>query len=138
MNISKVIAIVINELWPISGGGGKKGGYLFPLVDVSDEAGEAQKAEQAEEFDEAQDLEGAAGARQLEVLARLAHQQEQVVERYAGEEVDEEPGAQVVFGDHFRLQDDLVHVVVLEDACRKDFFFPDQINGHLVCVFFFY
>ena len=122
----------------MGGRGGEKGGYLFPLVDVSDEAGEAQKAEQAEEFDEAQDLEGAAGARQLEVLARLAHQQEQVVERYAGEEVDEEPGAQVVFGDHFRLQDDLVHVVVLEDACRKDFFFPDQINGHLVCVFFFY
>lgn len=48
------------------------------------------------------------------------HEQDDVVERYGADEVEEEPGLQVVLGDLARVQDDLVREVIGDDSCNTD------------------
>lgn len=83
--------------------------YLFPLVDVADEAGESQEAEQTEYLGEAHNAEGSGSAVHVRRLVPglQVHNKEDVVDGDGRDKVHYEPGAQVVHADLFGVQYDV-------------------------------
>lgn len=93
--------------------------YLFPLVDVADEAGESQEPKQTEYLGEAHDAEGAGGAVHVRRLVPglQVDDEEDVVDGDRRNKVHHEPGAQVVHADLFGVQYD---VAVLPGNARAE------------------
>lgn len=83
--------------------------YLFPLVDVTDEARQSEKTQQAEDLCEAHDAEGAGSAVHVGwiVSGLQVHNEEDVVHWNGGDKVHQEPGAKVMRADLFGVQDDM-------------------------------
>lgn len=119
--------------------------YLFPLVDVADEARQPEKTQQTEDLGEAHDAEGAGGAVHVRRLVPglQVDDEEDVVDGDGGDEVHQEPGAEVMHADLPGVQDDVAvlsrdaraeieNQVHEEESVRQD---VEDDPGHGVLVF---
>lgn len=91
-------------------------------MNISDESRETKQSQQREEFDESKDFDrstGASDAVATGVIARVEEQKD-VVDGQRAEQIDHEPGFDVVHGDETRLENDLVDVIVSQHASTNE------------------
>lgn len=83
--------------------------YLFPLMDVTNEARESEKTQQAEDLGKTDDAEGAGGAVHVSGIKSglQIDDEEDVINRDGGDKVHHEPSAEVMQADLFGVQDDV-------------------------------
>lgn len=93
--------------------------YLFPLVDVTDEAGQSEKTQQTQDLGEPHNAECAGSSVHVGRLVPgfQVNDEENIVDRDGGDEVHREPGAEVMHADLFWVQDYLA--VTFEDASAE-------------------
>ena len=114
---------------------------LLPLADISDEPGQSEEPDEAEQLGQPQDPEGAPGVQDLEagetvlleysllegsmasrtdldvlLSTNAVEDEEAVVKGHRTDQVEEEPGPQVVPSDQLGVQNHLLAVVRLHYA----------------------
>lgn len=88
-------------------------------MNVTDEARQSEETQQTEDLGEAHDAEGAGGAVHVGRIVQglQVDDEEDVVDGDGGDEVHQEPGAEVIHADQFGVQDD---VAVLSRDARAE------------------